>query len=485
MDLLLVNIGEKQKVYQELSKSFSAVEPPFWAALTAGFIRNKGFEVDILDANALNLSIPETAEKIAKTDSPLVNIVVSGQQPSASTQLMDGVHTICNIIKKLNPNINILFTGLHPSALPIKTMDDEECDYIGLGEGFYTLLDLLDNKDLSNVHGLVYRKDGDISSNGRTDNIKDLTNELSDVAWDLLPMNKYQAHNWHCLGDFENQSRYAALSTSLGCPFNCVFCCIHALFGERKIRYWSPEWVLRQIDILVEKYNVKYLKIIDELFVFNPDHFIPICDGLIERDYDLNIWAYSRVDTVKWEHLNKLKKAGFQWLCFGVESGNEKIRKDISKGAFENINIQDVMQKVKDAGIYTHANYLFGHPGDDLNTMQQTLDLAIDLNCDFATFQSLVPYPGSELYDRTAPTDLPESWIGYSQHSYECSPLPTDSLSKIDVLTFRDHAFQTYFTNEKYLTMIKHKFGLEARKHIEEMTKVKLKRKILESKNDD
>lgn len=478
MDLLLVNIGEKQKVYQELSKSFSAVEPPFLAALTAGFIRNKGFEVDILDANALNLSIPRTAEKIAKIDSPLVNIIVSGQQPAASTQLMGGVHTVCNIIKKLNPNIKILLTGLHPSALPIKTMNEEECDYVGLGEGFYTLLDLLDNKDLSNVRGLIYRSDGHIVSNGRTKNI-DLS-ELYGVAWDLLPMDSYLAHNWHCLGDFENRSRYASLSTSFGCPFNCVFCSIHALFGERKIRYFNPEWVLKQIDILVKKYNVKYLKIIDELFVLNPEHFIPICDGLIERDYDLNIWAYSRIDTVKEEYLKKLKNAGFQWLCFGIESGDKKIRIQISKGTFEDVDIRNVIQQVKDAGIYTNSNYLFGLPEDDIQSMQRTLELAISLNCEFANFYSNMPYPGSELYEQTDPDDLPESWLGYSQHSYECSPLPTDHLSKIDVLTFRDHAFQTYFTNEKYLSMIEYKFGLEARKHIEEMTKIKLRRKLLE-----
>ena len=102
-DILFVNVGgTKKKVYQDLSKDYSAIEPPFWAALTAGFIRDKGFTVDILDASAENLDLKETAEKIEKINPKFVNIVVYGQHPAASTQLMVGVSALCKEIKSTN-----------------------------------------------------------------------------------------------------------------------------------------------------------------------------------------------------------------------------------------------------------------------------------------------------------------------------------------------------------------------------------------------
>lgn len=481
MDLLLVNPIAKKRVYQSLSESFSAVEPPFWAALTAGFIRSHGFSVGILDANALNLSVPKTAEMIAKKDPSFVNVVVYGQHPSASTQLMNSVGTLCHIIKRLNPSVKIVLSGLHPSALPIHTMLDVDCDYVAIGEGFYTLLDLLSGKKV--VRGLVYRKKVKgvrdcVFSNGRTGNVEDLTSVLSDVAWDLLPWGSYRAHNHQCLGDFGVRDRYASLSTSLGCPFRCSFCAIHATFGEHRIRYWSPSWVLGQIDVLVNEYGVRVLKVIDEMFVFNPKHFVPICDGLIDRGYDLNIWAYARVDTVKQKYLDKLRRAGFRWLCLGIESANINVQNIASKLIKK--DMKDVVRMIQDAGIYVLGNYVFGFPGDDKVGMQGTLDFAMDLNTEFANFYSSMCWPGSDLYNEVKKEDLPESWLGYSQHSYECKPLPTDSLSSAEILRFRDDAFQKYFSNSKYLDMVENKFGLEAKKHIMDMTCVKLRRKILE-----
>jgi len=104
IDLLLVNPIAKKRVYQELSKDYSANEPPFWAALTAGFIRKKGFKTDILDTNLENLDSKESAEEINKINPKFLKIIGTGQQPSASTQLMTGVGELCKEKKKINPN---------------------------------------------------------------------------------------------------------------------------------------------------------------------------------------------------------------------------------------------------------------------------------------------------------------------------------------------------------------------------------------------
>lgn len=485
LDIIFVNVGgSKKKVYQELSKDYSAIETPFWAALTAGFIRKNGFNVDILDANAENLTYEETAELIEQKNPSIVNIVVYGQHPSASTQLMSSVEELCKTIKHTNPERKIILTGLHPSALPERTIKEEDCDFVCEGEGFYTILGLLEKKPLKEILGLWWKENGEIKHNFRAPNIKNLTEELNEVAWDLLPMEKYKAHNWQCLDNLENRKFYASLSTSLGCPFNCSFCSIKATFGgERIIRYWNPEWVLHQIDILVNKYHVKIIKIIDELFVFNPEHFLAIAEGLIKRNYNLNIWAYARVDVTKRlgiDMLKKLRKAGFKWLSFGFESANEAVLGDVSKGQYNEEDMIQVREMSEEADINVIGNFIVGLPEDDFDSMQQTLDLAFKMNCEFINIYSTIAWPGSRLYNEVIQRnlELQKEWADYAQHAYGFIPLPTDKLTPKQVLEFRDYFFETYFKNPRYLNMVEKRFGKIARQHIEEMTKIKLKRKL-------
>lgn len=485
IDILFVNIGgTKKRVYQDLSRDYSAIEPPFWAALTAAFIRKKNFNVDILDANAENLAPEETAESIEEKNPKLVNIVVYGQHPSASTQLMSGVGELCRKIKSINPRRKIIITGLHPCALPERTLVEEECDFVCEGEGFYTLLGLANEQPFYSIPGLWWKEDGEIKHTARAQNIQNLTEELNEIAWGLLPMDKYKAHNWQCLDNLENRKFYASISTSLGCPFNCSFCSIKATFGgERIIRYWNPEWFLNQVDALVKNYNVKIIKIIDELFVFNPKHFLAIAEGLIERNYDLNIWAYARVDVtlnMGVEMLKKLRKAGFKWLCFGFEAASEAVLDDVSKGQYTEEDMLRVREMCREAGINVLGNFMFGLPEDDFDSMQKTLDLATKMNCEFVNFYCTIAWPGSRLYNDTIKknVELPKEWAEYAQHSYGFIPLPTKQLSAKQVLEFRDYAFDAYFKNPRYLDMIEKKFGKTARQHIEEMTKIKLKRKL-------
>ena len=142
-------------------------------------------------------------------------------------------------------------------------------------------------------------------------------------------------------------------------------------------------------------------------------------------------------------------------------------------------------EDLQQAGISVIGNFIFGLPDDDLKTMQQTLDLAIELNCEFANFYSAMAYPGSPLFRMAVDNGwaLPETWSGFSQHSYDCLPLPTEKLSAAEVLGFRDEAFDRYFSTKRYLDMVTQKFGWDARTHIERMASHNLQRKILEPSN--
>ena len=269
---------------------------------------------------------------------------------------------------------------------------------------------------------------------------------------------------------------------------NCSFCCINSPFSDldkpNSYRMWSPENIIKQLEYLVSK-GVRNIKIVDEMFVLNKKHVIGICDAIIERGLGdkLNIWAYARVDTVKDEFLEKLSKAGFRWLALGIESASKHVRDGANK-LYTNDDIKEIVKKIQSYDINVIGNYIFGLPDDTMESMQNTLDLAKELNCEFANFYSAMAYPGSQLYKDALDKgwDLPENWNGYSQHAYESFPLRTDALTNDQVLGFRDKAYLDYFTNERYLDMVEKKFGIKQRQDIEEINKIKLKRRILETK---
>jgi len=390
IDVLLVNPGSLKAVYQGLSNEFSAVEMPILPALFASYLREKNLSVDILDAPAFGLSPEQVAEVIDNKFSPkLVVLVVYGFQPSASTQNMPAAGATCRALKDRNPDIKIMMTGTHPAALPRRTMEEESIDFVCDREGPETIYKTAQYiktgcGSLRDIPSLWYKQDGLIANNAPGSLLSDLDEAMPEAAFDLLPMDKYRAHNWHCFEHIDKRQPYASLYTTLGCPYKCSFCCINAPFGKSSYRMWSPEWTIRQIDTLVNEYGVKNIKFVDEMFVLNKNHVIGICDHIIERGYDLNIWAYARVDTIKDGFLEKLAKAGFRWLALGIESGSKHVRDGVEKGRFGSTDIIKVVRDIQDAGINVIGNYIFGLPDDTFESMQDTLDLAIEANCEFA-----------------------------------------------------------------------------------------------------
>jgi anaerobic magnesium-protoporphyrin IX monomethyl ester cyclase len=473
LDLLLVRPGDRRRVYGEMGPSLAAIEPPFWAALLAGHMRERGLSVGIIDADAEDLSPPDVAKRLAHIECTLLGVIVSGTNPSASTMSMPAAREILQQVRLHSPKVKTFLGGLHPSALPERTIREEPVDFVIQGEMFNTLPALFEAVKIgcndSNLHipGLWRMQDGGVISNPRPDLIENL-DSLPDAAWDLLPMNLYRAHNWHCFANVQERQPYAVIYTSLGCPFNCSFCCINAIFGQAGIRYRSPERVLEEIDTLHCRYGVKNIKIMDEMFVLNPQHVRAICQGLVDRNYGLNIWAYARIDTVADGLLGPLKAAGFNWLAYGIESGNAAVRKGVTKGRFAQSAIKDTIRRTKDAGIHIGGNFIFGLPDDNMDTMQQTLDLACELNCEYANFYSAMAYPGSRLHEMAVAEGLPlpPDWRGYAQLAAETLPLPTRHLTGQAVLKFRDYAFDYYYRRGEYLDMIKSTFGDAAVKHI-------------------
>ena len=499
-DILFVHPNASEKIYQGLAKNNAAIEPPIWAAMLANSVRTKGHRPEILDAEVEGLDYLSAAKLITEYKAKIVCFVVYGQQPSASSQNMEGATATARELKDLAPDTFVVFVGGHVAALPLETMKKETfIDAVCQNEGVYTLhallsLSKLTQSELKRVPGLVYRDGDDIIMNESSPIVarEDLEHELPGMAWDLLPsLNRYRTAGWHSWSNNTEKQPFAAIYTSLGCPYKCSFCMINIINRTKQgpnissedsnsFRWWSPEFIIKQFDHIAAQ-GVRNVKIADELFVLNPNHFGKICDLIIERGYDFNIWAYSRVDTCKPKYLEKLAKAGVKWLGLGIENPNNELRKEIHKDGFQEVKVLDLINNIRDAGINIGGNYIFGLPFDTKESMQATLDFALENPTEMTNMYSAMAYPGSPLHNqaRLFGTELPSTYSGYSQHSYDTLNLSNENLTSAEILAFRDKAFDTYHASPKYMELVKDKFGDKAVNELNETKKIKLNRKLL------
>lgn len=506
LDVLFVNADSSLQAYQGLAKTYSAIEPPTWALLLAQSCRAKDFGVAILDCDAEKLSLYDAVSRIQSADPRLVVFVVYGQNPNSGTTGMIGASALANELKQRHPEFPICFVGSHTSALPLDVLQLPSVDFVLLNEGVYALHNLLRTdlrSGLGVVKGIGY-KEADPSGKSRP-----ILNEPQSVvpqdrmdidmpgyAWDLLPyrsspLDLYRAHFWHAEFDHEKRTPFAAIYTSLGCTFGCDFCMINIInrldngsgvdaAQSRGMRFWSAKLIAGELETLATM-GVETVRISDEMFFLNRKYYEPLLQDIIERDLRLRMWAYARVDTVRHEYIELFRKAGINWLALGIEAGNQTVRQEVSKGSFQEVNIRAVCDKVRAAGMNIISNYIFGFPDDTLQTMGETLDLALELNTEMANMYPCQALPGSPMYHMAKRYGwaLPETYSGYAFLSYESRPLPTKHVSAAEVLGFRDEAWQKYFSNPAYLKLVETKFGEKERANVEAMAKVRLRRKLL------
>tara|TARA_A100001011_G_scaffold398919_1_gene505193 strand:- start:9189 stop:10751 length:1563 start_codon:yes stop_codon:yes gene_type:complete len=509
IDCVFLVVSSSKKSYQELSETYSAIEPPTWALLLAQSMRAEKNKVAIVDANAEKLSEKEIFLRIKDLNPKLICMVVYGQNVNAGTANMSGATHISKFLKDQKIKQKICFIGSHVQALPKETLEKEESiDFVFTNEGVYALRNILklknfEDEQLKDIKGIAFRnnyKDVIMNLPEKVVPTERMDFDLPGYAWDLLPYDKkpldlYRAPMWHAEYDFNKRSPYASLQTSLGCMFKCNFCMINLINRNNldeigvasnysNMRFWSPDFIINEFKKLMDM-GIRTIRIVDEMFLLNPKYYVPLCEKLAElnKDDSLRMWSYSRIDTVKRpEILNLVRKAGIKWLCLGIESGDKKVRLEVSKGKFEDVDVKEVIQKVHDADIDVMANYIFGLPGDDESTIKKTFDLSTELCTAGWNTYAAMALPGSLLYKnaKTNNVELPSNYEGYSFHSYETLPLPTDKLKAHEILKLRDEAFIKYHTNKEFLNLIQRRFGSKSVNNILNMTKIKLKRKIIE-----
>jgi len=500
LDVLFVSPDSSFQAYQELSKDFSAIEPPTWALLLAQSCRAKGFGVAVLDCGAERLGVEASVERIAEAKPRLV-CAVYGQNPNSGTTNMIGATALCRKLKEQHPQYPICLVGSHTSALPKEVLGLDCVDFVLLNEGVYALHSLLRTdlkSSLEHVKGIGYKMEGVpvLNPPERVVPQERMDVDLPGYAWDLLPYRRrpldlYRAHFWHAEFNHNLRTPFAAIYTSLGCKFKCDFCMINIVnrvdnadtisaANSPNMRFWSPAFIIGEFEKLAGL-GVETLRISDEMFFLNKRFFEPLLNLIVERGLKLRMWSYSRIDTVQPHYLDLFKRAGIGWLALGVEAANQMIRHEVSKGSFKDVNIRQVAKTIREHDINIIANYIFGFPEDTRETMQQTLDLALELNSEMANMYPCQALPGSSLYHlaRANGWALPDSPAGYGFLSYESQPMPTRHCTAAEVLQFRDEAWQKYFTCPNFLALVERKFGSEQRRNVEAMARIKLRRKLL------
>jgi len=492
-DVIFINPRSSRAIYGGAlyEAELPAIEPPLWCRILAGCAVGDGYQAQILDADALSLSAEQVAEWVVAISPDLVVVVAQGHQPSASTQSMPAAYEVCRQIKrqavgKLHTQIPTAIAGGHVSALPEQTLKDcWAVDYAIVGEGPDTIRGILDrSRTQEKTPGLASRWDGAVLR-GPPAGLRPIGDLGGEYGWSLLPpLTSYRAHNWQCLGG-RPRTPYASVQTSLGCPYTCSFCCINSPFGSNHYRMRDPYAVINEIYFLYHYHNVRTFKISDEMFVLNPRHYGVICGEIVKRglndDDDLNIWAYARVDTVRADKLALLRRAGVRWLALGIESASAYVR-DGAQKRLKNDDVLGVVRAIQAAGINVIGNFIFGLPDDDVASMNQTLELALDLRCEYANFYCAMAYPGSPLYSEAVREgwSLPETWDGYSQHGWTTRPLDTQHVKAATVLSWRDLAFSRYFSDPAYLDMITKKFGSDDAQRLLAMSGHRIPRLLLD-----
>lgn len=358
-----------------------AANPPIGPCYLAAVLEKAGITVKIIDAHVRNLSVHQTSNLIKKSRARYVGFSI----------LTPAADWCAEVARALPKSIIKIAGGPHASAIPEETLKSG-FDIVVVGEGENTLLEIVQNKKLKEIKGIFFKQGKKVSH----------TAPRPSLDPDSLPLPaRHLIENGGTKKPYLSAGTrffpWSPLFTSRGCPYSCYFCNKN-IFGHM-FRPRSPENVLEEIDQLVNIYKVKEIDIYDDNFNFNIDRAEKIMDLIFERGYKIHIRFSNgiRADKITKRLLQKMKRAGTDYIAYGIESGDQRILKQIPKGE----TLAQIRRAVKltyEAGIPVTGFFILGLIGDTKETMQNTIDFSTSLPFDRVILNIATPFPGTRMW---------------------------------------------------------------------------------------
>jgi len=297
---------------------------------------------------------------------------------------------IAAMLKKWYPGSKVIIGGIHPTVMPEEVLQNKNVDIVVKREGEEILNRLYDaikkGKDYSKIKGISFKdKKGRIIHNTLAPLFDDL---------DCLPQFPYNLFAEHL-----DKYHIGAIMSARGCPFNCIFCSQKLVSGGH-YRFKSPEKVIEEIELLLNKYKLRRIEFWDDNFVVNKERTKKLCKLIKENGLNkkAKFLCQTRGDAVDREILQHLKDAGFDVISFGLETTNERLLRILNKGETVEQNLRAVLL-AKEMGFKVEATFILGIPTETNEERKEVIRKALKLPLDFVRFNNATPYPGTKLYE--------------------------------------------------------------------------------------
>lgn len=428
----------------------ASVWPPLNLAFLAAIAENSGHDVKIIDGEAQDISSEKMVELTAAFNPDIIGI-------TATTPFYHIAVDLAKELKKEITEIPIIIGGPHITVLKEKAFFP--CfDYAFIGEAdksWPLFLELYkDDKDISAVKGLLFRKGGNILFTGDADPVYDL-DSIPPPARHLLQMDKYT------IGTMEGTKKFTTIMSVRGCPFKCIFCSTK-VFGSR-FRKRSPRLVVDEIKSIIDKYGIRHFMFLDDTLTLEKNHILTICDLIYKEKLNITFEGSTRANLVDEEIISRMAKAGLIRLSFGLESVDMNIRKIMRKEV--PLESYIVANKLTNKyGIETLNSCMIGLPGETLETVKNTLSFLRDSHeIKQANISIAVPYPGTELYEMAKRGDYGLKLLvdDFSQfRRYNSAVMSVGDLSPEELIEIQNDAFASIYLAPWRLIPMLRKSGL-------------------------
>ena len=332
-----------------------------------------------------------------------------------------------------------LAVGTHVSAVPQNTLETiRELDFVIRHEPEYSFQEILQRtlhgQSVEGIAGIACRdRDGRIVIGPDRKLVRNL-DELPIPKQHLLPLDKYRMP---FLG-----KRYTWVLTNRGCPFSCTYCFESVVWGK-SVRYRSAESIYRELEYLAE-HNVRNILFLADLFTFDRKGVLQLCDRIVETGLKVRWVCNSRVDTIDEEMIVRMKQAGCWLIAFGIESGSQQILDNVRKGARVE-QAGAAVRMCKKHGVKSWGYFIMGLPGENRQTVRETIDFAKSLPLDIALFHVAMPYAGTEFYFQA----VANGWLNTTHWKHfdmnDSSVVEYDDFRAEEILRATKQAFREFY----------------------------------------